>query len=39
MEQVVVVFGLADGGGDVLVAGLADEAHDEVTEGGEDSGA
>src|ERR1035437_8712806 len=27
-EQVVVVFGFADGGGDVLVAVLADEAHD-----------
>src|SRR5450756_474719 len=38
-EQVVVVFGFADGGGDVLVAGLADEAHDEVTESGKGAGA
>ena len=35
MEQVVVVFGFADGGGDVAAAGLADEARGEVTEGGE----
>src|SRR5271157_3629225 len=37
-EQVVVVFGFADGGGDVVVAGLADETHEQVTERGEDAG-
>src|ERR1017187_5583059 len=37
-EQVVVVFGFADGGGDVLVAGLADESHEQVTECGECAG-
>src|ERR1039457_4290661 len=38
-EQVVVVFGFADGGGDVLVAVLAGEAHNEVTESGKGAGA
>jgi hypothetical protein len=39
VEQGVVVFGGADGGGDVVVAGLADEPHAEVTEGDQDAGA
>ena len=33
------MLGFADGGGDVGVAGLADESHGEVTEGGEGAGA
>lgn len=37
-EQVFVVFGFADGGGDVLEAGLTDEPAGEVTEGGEVAG-
>ena len=37
-EQVVVVFDLADGGGDLAVSGLADQPDHEVTEGGHDAG-
>ena len=36
-EQGFVVFDGADGAGDALVAGEADEADGEVTEGGQDA--
>ena len=35
VELVFVVFGVADGRGDVFAAGLADESRGEVMEGGE----
>jgi hypothetical protein len=38
-EQGGVVFDGADGAGDAVVAGLADEADGEVTQGGQDAGA
>ena len=37
-EQVVVVFGVADGGGGAVVAGLAGEARGQVTDRGHGAG-
>jgi hypothetical protein len=39
VEQLWVVFDLADGGGDLCLAGLAEEPDHEVTDRGHDPGA